>query len=339
MSTFAGNIGFRISSNLQFRVFSIPWVNGKKAIFCLKEREYSSSVPVRYIPKKTLETNVPETSLHSKSLRNNNSCTSSPSNTFGGKSANDGSSFVDQKSQTRNRMTKKNVPYGDVKHGMLKSYITFSDLEKINCSVLIDHERKENPMEALKEMHQGLVARGNNVLQVCKETLDAEKLAIELLAVRAFTTVELRKKLLGKRFQPHIVEAVIDNFQNRGFINDGLYAEAFSRSKWSSSAWGPRRIKQALFKKGVSESDAEKALKLVFKGKVGDSEDDQELALGLSKLSMDHLLIQASKQWLRGQDVPKEKRKARIVRWLQYRGFNWGVIGSIIKKLELEYPP
>ncbi|OMP06950.1 Regulatory protein RecX [Corchorus olitorius] len=318
MSTFAGNIGFRISSTLQFRVFSIPWVNGKKAIFCLKEREYSSSVPVRYIPKKTLKTNVPETSLHSKSSRNNDSCTSSPSNTFGGKSANDRSSFVDQKSQTRNRMTKKNVPYGDVKH---------------------DHEQTEKPMEAFKEMHQGLVARGNDVLQVCKETPDAEKLAIELLAVRAFTAVELRKKLLGKRFQPHIVEAVIDDFQNRGFINDGLYAESFSRSKWSSSAWGPRRIKQALFKKGISESDAEKALKLVFKGKVGDSEDDQELALGLSKLSMDHLLIQASKQWLRGQDVPKEKRKARIVRWLQYRGFNWGVIGSIIKKLELEYPP
>lgn len=30
----------------------------------------------------------------------------------------------------------------------------------------------------------------------------------------------------------------------RGLINDGLYAEAFSRSRWSSSTWGPRKIKQ-----------------------------------------------------------------------------------------------
>ena len=30
----------------------------------------------------------------------------------------------------------------------------------------------------------------------------------------------------------------------RGFINDSLYAETFSRSRWSNSSWGPRRIKQ-----------------------------------------------------------------------------------------------
>ena len=97
-------------------------------------------------------------------------------------------------------------------------------------------------------------------------------------------------------------------------------------------------MNQALVKKGISEADAGNALKLVFENQVGDSNDDQESTLGLSKLSMDHLLIQASKQWLRGQDVSKETRKSRIVRWLQYRGFNWGVIGSIVKKLESQYP-
>lgn len=95
-----------------------------------------------------------------------------------------------------------------------------------------------------------------------------------------------------------------------------------------------------MFKKGISETDAKKAIKLVFEGQADDLNDDQEsFTLGLSKLSMDHLLVQASKQWLRGQDVSKETRKSRIIRWLQYRGFNWGVIGSILKKLESQYPP
>lgn len=81
----------------------------------------------------------------------------------------------------------------------------------------------------------------------------------------------------------------------------------------------------------MSNADAEKAVKLVFE----DGEcTGQELKLGLSKLSMDHLFVQASKQWLRGQDVPEETRKSRIIRWLQYRGFNWGVISFILKKLE-----
>uniref|UniRef100_F6I584 Regulatory protein RecX n=1 Tax=Vitis vinifera TaxID=29760 RepID=F6I584_VITVI len=122
----------------------------------------------------------------------------------------------------------------------------------------------------------------------------------------------------------------------RGLINDALYAETFSRSRWSSSSWGPRRIKQALFKKGVSEADAEKAVKLVFKD--DGSGGDQESRHGLSNLAMDHLFVQASKQWLRGHDVPRETRKSRIIRWLQYRGFTWAVVSFILKKLESQYP-
>lgn len=95
-------------------------------------------------------------------------------------------------------------------------------------------------------------------------------------------------------------------------------------------------LDQALFKKGVSEADAEKAVKLVFKD--DGSGGDQESRHGLSNLGMDHLFVQASKQWLRGQDVPRETRKSRIIRWLQYRGFTWAVVSFILKKLESQYP-
>ncbi|GMI63844.1 hypothetical protein HRI_000053700 [Hibiscus trionum] len=318
MSSFAANLSFKISATLQFRAFSIPWVNGNKAIFCLKEREYSSSVPVRYVPKKPLETEEPGNFSNSKVLRKNESHKYSASNAFGREFTNNRSSIVDKKSQTGSGRFKKNALYDDVKQ---------------------DHDILENPIEVVEEMPQGQDINGKNPLQVCEGMLDAEKSAIELLAARAYTAVELRKKLLGKRFPPDIVKTVISDFQNRGLINDSLYAETYSRSRWSSSTWGPRRIKQALFKKGISEADAETALKLVFKDQVDFSNDDQESRLGLSKHSMDHLLIQASKQWLRGQDVPKETRKSRIVRWLQYRGFNWSVIGFIVKKLESQYPP
>ena len=105
----------------------------------------------------------------------------------------------------------------------------------------------------------------------------------------------------------------------------------------------PNLFDQALFTKGVSAVDAEKAIKLVFEDRDsdedGESDDGQELIHGMSKLSMDHLFVQASKQWLRGGEVPRETRKSRIVRWLQYRGFNWGVISFILKKLESQHPP
>ncbi|KAF5479106.1 hypothetical protein F2P56_005607 [Juglans regia] len=223
--------------------------------------------------------------------------------------------------------SKKNE-FRNCSDGIQKSFV-FDDEKSQNQNQLLVNNESFGDFEQGKDCKQDASCDA-------KTKQEAEKLAIELLATRSFTAVELRKKLQGKRFSADTVEAVINSFQSRGFINDSLYAETFSRSRWSMSSWGPRRIKLALLKKGVSEVDAENAVKLVFED--GES-SDQESNLGLSKLSMDQLYIQASKQWLRGRDLPKETRKSRIVRWLQYRGFNWGIVSIILKKLESECPP
>ncbi|KAI3838643.1 hypothetical protein MKX03_030409 [Papaver bracteatum] len=161
---------------------------------------------------------------------------------------------------------------------------------------------------------------------------DAAKVAIKALARRACTAHELQKKLLAKGFSPYVIQSVLTDFYIRGFVNDDLYAEAFARSKWSSSTWGPRRIKQTLHEKGVSDAVAAKAMKHVFED--DGSGEEMESSLGMSKSSVNHLFVQSSKQWMRSQDVPLEKQKARMTRWLQYRGFGWGVIKFILGKLE-----
>ncbi|XP_057534844.1 uncharacterized protein LOC130813128 isoform X1 [Amaranthus tricolor] len=173
--------------------------------------------------------------------------------------------------------------------------------------------------------------RSNN----CRTKRGVEKVAIELLAKRAFTGAELRKKLAAKNFPVDDVEAVLHDFRNRGLVNDYRYAEMFSLSKWESSSWGPRRIKQALIKKGVSKGDVEKAVKLVFQ----DEDSDERSSMRLSNSSLQKLYVQSSKQWQRCDNVPHDTRKARIIRWLQYRGFDWSVIGIILKRLESKHPP
>lgn len=321
----AGNLASKISLHLQCRVFSIPWVKRSPVILCLKGREHSSSsVPVRYIPKSSSEVNELE-----KSLPANGSEKWLFDKSWDGYGR---TSVSNEEAQNGNQMYKKGFSLGDPQQA-------FSGLEEeINHKPkvkMIECKLMEEPEEVIEEtaiQHESATSKKN--VQVGKTMLDAEKMAIELLAKRAYTAVELRKKLHVKRYPPDIIETLITDFQSRGLINDSLYAETFSRSRWSSSSWGPKRIKQALFRKGVSNADAEKAVKLVFE----DGEcTGQELKLGLSKLSMDHLFVQASKQWLRGQDAPEETRKSRIIRWLQYRGFNWGVISFILKKLESQY--
>lgn len=41
-------------------------------------------------------------------------------------------------------------------------------------------------------------------------------------------------------------EVLVFSFCSRGLVNDGLYAETYSQSRWSSSSWGPRRIKKVI---------------------------------------------------------------------------------------------
>ncbi|CAB4312193.1 unnamed protein product [Prunus armeniaca] len=288
------------SDSTSFLYMQFSKAREKIAIKCLKSREYSSSVPVRYIPKKSSQVKKSENYQQTKVSEQKKSrefpdagaLKSEVKQCGRGVQKNRG---FDEKPQNQN-------------HVFYKNYL-FNDVEKASPELedQIDHLSGDVGYELRKNLR------------------------------RAFTAVELRKKLHGKNFSLDTVEAVINDFISRGLINDSLYAEAFSRSRWSSSSWGPRRIKQALFSKGVSKLDAENAIKLVFEE--GESDNDQKLVHGLSKLSMDNLLVQASKQWLRGQEVPKETRKSRIVRWLQYRGFSWDVIGFVLKKLESQYPP
>ncbi|KAM0936530.1 putative regulatory protein RecX [Dioscorea sansibarensis] len=200
-----------------------------------------------------------------------------------------------------------------------------------------DTDESELILEEEQNADDNLIVKCSE-LDFKKTRQDVENLAIELLAGRAFTALELRKKLHGKRYPLHIIDSVIADVKCKGLLNDDLYAESFSRSRWLTANWGPRRIKQALVQKGVSETVANKATKQVFEEDNPDM-SNQDMLHGMSKSSMDRLFVQASKQWLRGQDASPEKQKARIIRWLQYRGFSWGVTSFILKELLSQFPP
>ncbi|KAJ0044420.1 hypothetical protein Pint_03725 [Pistacia integerrima] len=340
MAMVAGNIGLKISYPFQFRVFVIPWVRKNSAILCAKGKDYSSSAPVKYVPKKFSKTNKTENCLPIKSLERYEIPKGVDASELRIDVRNGGdvkrSIALDEKVRNQSRMTDNNLLFDDSKRAFEEEN---GDWEFIEHGLMEETEEFiEEPQEVVEEMkiRQGKDLCKQDVLRGGTTIQDAENLAIKLLATRAFTAVELRKKLNGKKFPSNIVEAVITDFQSRGLINDGLYAEAFSRSRWSTSTWGPRRIKQALFNKGISGTDADKAVKLVFQD--AESDGEQESKLGMSKHSMDQLFVQAKKQWLRSQDAPKETRKTRIIRWLQYRGFNWGISSFILKKLESHYP-
>ncbi|XP_010500239.1 PREDICTED: uncharacterized protein LOC104777648 [Camelina sativa] len=324
---------FRLSFGIQHRVFSIPWVKKSHSvprILCSGEqRECYSSGLFKYVPKKSRKKPVVDCSDNKGRL--DHSVLGSQLSGNNSEEAIDGT-FLDLK-DINVAGSYMNVVSSDDSDEELeeRSYQVGSSWNK--GSTTRQHKQAYDKVKVdMEEAEQAMSSK-----EACKTTQEAENSAIRYLGLRAYSAAELKKKLIGKKYPLEIVDRVINDFQIRGFINDSLYAESFARSRWSSLSWGPRRIKQALFKKGISNEDSETAIKMVFeKGqcKEGDEEEEAEPKHGLSKQAVDQLYVQASKRWLQGRDLPIETRKARVIRWLQYRGFNWGVVAQLLQRLE-----
>ncbi|KAJ4976645.1 hypothetical protein NE237_001751 [Protea cynaroides] len=336
MAIVLGNLCIKFSVKLGF-CFLLPQVKRASVISCC--RGYGSSGPVRYIPKKYRKVDEKPFTPPTKSSEEIDNC--ADSNSFREKNPQSGrgvrrisgldEEYRDQPSLAES--VKSIHAFGNTSQSLQLNDDTNNELDVVDHDVVEELEMVDDEIGTsfVKKLYE------EDALKTKKTKQDVEKVVIEALARRAFTEVELRKKLRGKSFPDNIIEEVITDFRRRGLLNDYLYAEAFSRSRWSSSFWGPRRIKQALFLKGVDEADAEKAMKLTFEH--GDSGCDQEFRFGMSESSLERLFVQASKKWMQGRDVPHETRKSRIVRWLQYRGFDWRVTNYIVKKLESQNPP
>ncbi|KAL0443242.1 UNVERIFIED_CONTAM: Kinesin-like protein KIN-14F [Sesamum latifolium] len=304
-----------------------PRVKRKSGIICCaRGRDYSSSFPVKYIPNKSSKNEANEAVLLPQRYLNERYDRTELNVATADISKNAGRRILDVDSMNHDACSTSNISHG----------LSFEVEEEIEGDFMAVND------EFIEEPDVDNSSKRCLRIQSGYSRQDVEKSAIELLASRAFTAVELKKKLQGKSFPLEIVDAVITDYQNRciaqnmGLINDCLHAETYSRSRWSSSSWGPRRIRQALFKKGVSEVDAEKVIKLVFEN--GEGSGDQDSGIAMSKHSIDQLYVQALKQWQRSHGAPQETRKSRIVRWLQYRGFNWSVIKYVLKKLESDSP-
>ncbi|XP_062078986.1 uncharacterized protein LOC133783388 isoform X2 [Humulus lupulus] len=239
MTISVGSIGFKTQFHVHCRAFLIPWVKNNSAITCLKSRDYNSSVPIRYIPKRFSNTNeIGSSEQIKKGAKNKEFCEFS-----------EASIPFDNVVVSRNHSGNGNAN-GVQKRNNFDSKPRFEHHPMPSFKLLPNEFEQDNVVEEPEEVYEELFidreksSDQDNLPQTNRTKFDAEKMVVKLLAMRAFTAVELRKKLCGKKFSPEIVDEVINDYKCRGFINDSLYAEGFCQSRWSSSSWGPQRIKQ-----------------------------------------------------------------------------------------------
>ena len=133
------------------------------------------------------------------------------------------------------------------------------------------------------------------------------------LSGRDHASFELRQKVQKKGFKQEIIDSVLEEFENKGFLNDESFAVKFASDKANFKQWGPKKIENALYKKGIGRAIIKKAIESVAEN----LEQDQ--------ICVD-LALKRKRHFLRENDP--FRRKQKIYAYLAGKGYS----GSVIKK-------
>ncbi|HEY2377491.1 MAG TPA: regulatory protein RecX [Gemmatimonadaceae bacterium] len=100
--------------------------------------------------------------------------------------------------------------------------------------------------------------------------------ALNMIALRARSSAELRRLLVRKRELPEYVDVAIDRLLRAGFLDDASFARQFARSKAVGAGLSRRRVQLELARRGVAREVADAAITEVFADEHVDEEGTLE---------------------------------------------------------------
>lgn len=129
---------------------------------------------------------------------------------------------------------------------------------------------------------------------------------MRLLGRRDYSRKELFDKAIKKEHPQEVVKSVLDELEEKEYINDRSFAEKFASDKSRLNNWGPTKIKSKLYQKGISKHIAEQSVEQAF---------DE---LDLKQVFFD-LVNKKKRRFLREED--KLKRKKKVFDYLNRKGY------------------
>ncbi len=142
-----------------------------------------------------------------------------------------------------------------------------------------------------------------------KVELSLRGCALQALARREYSRVELKSKLLPRVTEDDNLDALLDDLEKRGWLSDARALEQTVRIR--SARFGTQRIAHELRQKGISDDLITAAIPQLKEGE----------------------LESARNVWQRKFASPPQdqKEKAKQVRFLQSRGFSMDIIFKVMK--------
>ncbi|HKW09686.1 MAG TPA: regulatory protein RecX, partial [Gemmatimonadaceae bacterium] len=88
--------------------------------------------------------------------------------------------------------------------------------------------------------------------------------ALNMIALRARASAELRRLLVRKGEPAEFVDIAIDRLVRAGFLDDASFARQFTRSKAVGAGLSRRRVQQELARRGIARDVADTSIDQVF---------------------------------------------------------------------------
>jgi len=148
----------------------------------------------------------------------------------------------------------------------------------------------------------------------------ARSKALNFLSYRPRTLREISDRLVKYGYEESIRDSVVEWLRDRGYVDDRAFAEQFAEERSLRKGYGPRRVAADLARKGI---DRETSNSVLDKLQVYAPEEIAPAAVA-----------KAAQRWarLRNEEDP-QKRKSKLVQYLQRRGFQYSVAVEILERV------
>ena len=177
----------------------------------------------------------------------------------------------------------------------------------VDISILIKYSLKKG-----MELDDALV---DDILS-SEEKISVYNYGISVLSRYAKSECELRLKMKNKGFEPQLIDNAISTLKERKYLDDERYCEMFINDKINISKHGVRKIKEALYYKGIDKEIIEEKIKNIS----AESEEERAFILGEKKL-------------LNIKENDNRKKMAKLSNYLIGKGFEYETVYKTVRKL------
>ena len=143
--------------------------------------------------------------------------------------------------------------------------------------------------------------------------------ALHFLNFKLRTAKEVYEKLEKLEVSDEVINQVLQQLMDHGFVNDQFYAESYVRENFALQKKGPKAVAFELKKKGVNDTIIQKAL----------AEFDEVTQL-------DQAIEIAQKYVDRQGNAPVKTVKQKVYGFLMQRGYDLDIVQSVISALTFE---